>query len=256
MSKSTFPLPDFIEEAKRIVELAEKESVMLRIIGSVAFHIHCPKYSYLQEKLGREFTDLDFIGRKKQIKNIIKLIEKNGYTSDPNTLLLRRVLGRYKWIDETNNRFIDIFFDKLEMCHTIDFRSRLQLDSPTIPLADLLLEKLQIVKITEKDIIDTIMLLREHKFGHGENDTIDADYLMELLSDDWGFYHTATTNLKKIRDDFLHTYPDLTDKDKADIRTKITAILEHLDQSPKSSRWKKRATVGVTKRWYREVEDI
>ncbi len=60
---------------------------------------------------------------------------------------------------------VDVFYEKLDFCHAIYWKDRLETDSPTIPLAELLLEKMQIVQINEKDVIDTIMLLLEHPLG-------------------------------------------------------------------------------------------
>jgi len=82
------------------------------------------------------------------------------------------------------------------------FLKRLEIDYPTISLADLLLEKMQIVKLNEKDILDTIVMLREHDVGEGDKETINSDRVSGLLSDDWGFYYTVTTNLGKIKSAF------------------------------------------------------
>jgi len=60
---------------------------------------------------------------------------------------------------------IDIFYEKLDFCHVIYWKDRLDVDHPSIPLAEMLLEKMQIVQINEKDIIDTIMLLLEHSLA-------------------------------------------------------------------------------------------
>ena len=36
---------------------------------------------------------------------------------------------------------------------------------PTIPVTELLLSKLQIVKINEKDVVDVVLLLLDHPIG-------------------------------------------------------------------------------------------
>ena len=96
---------------------------------------------------------------------------------------------------------IEVFFDKLEMNHTISFNKRLEADSPTLPLSELLLQKTQIVKINEKDIKDIIVLLRAHDVGKRDNETINLEALAQAgLISDWGFYYTVTTNLQKVKD--------------------------------------------------------
>jgi hypothetical protein len=44
------------------------------------------------------------------------------------------------------------------MCYELDFRRRLTLDAQTLPVADLLLSKLQIIEMTERDVLDTLAI--------------------------------------------------------------------------------------------------
>ncbi|MDY6875426.1 MAG: hypothetical protein SWK90_04380 [Chloroflexota bacterium] len=50
----------FESELGRIIKASNGAGLMLRVIGSLAFQMHCPKYGYLQEALGRAYTDIDF----------------------------------------------------------------------------------------------------------------------------------------------------------------------------------------------------
>jgi hypothetical protein len=163
--------------------------------------------------------------------------------------------NRKVYQDEANNRSVDLFFDKLEMCHVIDFKNRLEMDSPTISLSDLFLQKVQICKINEKDIKDIIIMLREHEVSESEKEAVNLDYIAKLLSDDWGFWYTVTSNLKKVKS-FLADYKNLTDEDKADVSAKIDKSLKAIDDEPKSLKWKMRAKIGTKKRWYTEVEEL
>src|SRR5207237_5396907 len=93
---------------------------------------------------------------------------------------------------------VDIFMDELYYCHRIAFGGRLHVDSHTIPLAELLLEKMQIVELNEKDVKDTIVLLLEHDIGDGDDETVNGRLIADVLSDDWGFYHTVNMNLDRV----------------------------------------------------------
>lgn len=249
------PLPDFIQEAIGVVKLAEKRGIMLRVMGACAARLHCPKYGYLHKKLGRELTDIDLMSYSKFESEIEKFFEELGYSSREyiSRLWGRDMVRRHIYDDIKNRRVVDVFFDKLEMCHTIDFRGRLELDYPTITLADLFLAKMQIVKLTEKDVKDTILLLREHNVGEIDAETVNAKYIAKLLSRDWGFYYTITTNLNKVRD-FSKKYGALTKEDYNDVVTKIGELLQAIRKEPKSLRWKMRAKIGTRKKWYTEVE--
>ena len=114
---------------------------------------------------------------------------------------------------------------------------------------------MQIVKINEKDIKDTIVLLLEHEIGDSDGETINSKYIAKLLSKDWGFYYTVTTNLNKVRS-FLDRYEVLTSEQKSNASDKIDKLLEAVEKEPKSLGWKLRAKVGPAKKWYTEVEEV
>jgi hypothetical protein len=241
----------YVNEALKLVQEAEKRGIDLRVLGAVAFRIHCPEFIKLVDAMNRPLTDLDFIGYRKQRSDTIKMFKELGYTLDKEMLILGE---RLKFHSPSNGPDIDVFLDELRMSHTLVFKDRLKLDSPTIPLVDLLLEKMQIVQINEKDIKDTIVLLREHAVGNGEPQTIDSEHLSKLLSNDWGFYYTVTTNLKKVTE-FLPVYTALSEDDRKDVSSKVSALIEKIESAPKSAKWKMRATVGTKKKWYEDVEE-
>jgi hypothetical protein len=141
------------------------------------------------------------------------------------------------------------------MNHAIDFKNRLELDFPTISIADLLLEKMQIVQINEKDIKDTIILLREHPVGDSEKETINANYVASLLAEDWGFWYTTTNNLQKVQD-YINEITSLSTEDKTTVTSRLTELRNRLDTQPKTMKWKMRARIGPKKKWYTDVETI
>lgn len=242
----------FEEQAKTIVDAAEKRGIVLRCIGATAFRIHCPRFKDLHTKLGRELTDLDFMARGQQINEIVQLFQDIGYQKDPR--MHSFVVYQRGIFQHPETKLVaDVFFDKLSMCHTIDFKDRLALDSPTITLADLVLEKTQIVKINEKDMKDLAILFLEHDIGESEAEKVDGKYIRQLLSKDWGFYYTVTTNLKKARDR-LATYEPLDNSQRQQIAARIDRLLALIDSEPKSTSWKIRARIGPRKIWYNEVE--
>ena len=254
LSKYGNARPDFLEEANRIVDAAKNEGIILRLLGALAFNIHCPKFSYMQEMLGRSFTDIDFASYHQESSKINKLFVELGYQYD---VRVRTLFGsRLVFYDAGGtDRHCDVFLDKLEFCHDIDFEGRLDVDYPTIPLVELLLEKMQIVKLNEKDAIDTIMLLREHQIGGSDNETINADRLANLTARDWGLWKTITTNLENVRKT-AQSYQKLSEEDKKDVDVKITALRTRIDNEPKSRGWKMRARIGEKRKWYRDVDEL
>jgi len=241
-------------EGERIVNEGRMRNLHLRLLGAIAFQVRCPKYSYFTAKLHRELSDIDFAAYNRQRAQIEKMMREFGYADQPMVTALfgyRRLI----WDNQSNGLHVDIFFDKLEMNHDISFDGRLESEELTIPLVDMLLEKMQIVHINEKDIIDTIMLLREHSVGNPSPETVDTEYLARLLANDWGFYYTVTTNLNVVKSK-LSSYPELTQEDRDDVARKIEQLLENIENKPKTLAWKLRARVGAKSKWYKDVEDV
>ncbi len=241
-------------EASVILEDAKKKGVELRLMGALAVRTHCPRFSFVQDGLKRELSDIDFMAYRKQFQKINEFFQEIGYSAPDLALQYIHAGNRLFFYSKTNDIKVDIFLDKLEMCHTIDFRKRLEHDYPTITLADVVLEKLQIVKINEKDLIDTTILLREHNIGEDESETVDSKYISRILANDWGFYYTATVNLKKIKD-FAGQCKVMSNEDCRDVVSKIDNLLAIIEKEPKSIGWKVRSKIGTSKKWYNEVEE-
>src|SRR5208337_3186121 len=180
---------DFANEIKRIISEADERKIPLRIMGGAAIRMHCPKHEALYEKLKRTPKhDMDFVTYGKFRPLTRQLFIDLGY--EPYiSLMLTGATGRHRQIfnDKEGNKAIDVFLGKLEMCHVIDFEGRLEVDSPTVPLAELLLQKLQVVQTNEKDIQDAIILLSEHDIGKGDEEQVNGGYIAEILGNEWGF---------------------------------------------------------------------
>lgn len=248
---------DFFSERTRILDtlaLPENRHMILRLIGALAFRTHCPQYGYIQDSLGRVFTDIDFASYQEYFKDIVRLMAELGYEEDK---MVTRLFSEFRLLfhDPVYGRHIDIFFDKLDFSHIIPLKSRLEAEQLTLPLAELLLEKMQIAKINEKDLIDTVMLLREHPIGQTDQETINCQVVCGLLANDWGFWRTVTGNLS-LTYDYLDNYEQLSADDKKIVRDRIQELQERIEKTPKTTRWKLRARVGERVKWYKDVEEL
>ena len=241
----------FLEEAKAIIEPLNERGIPLRIIGALAFYHQCPGHRELYEKMQRAPTDIDFVGYSKHRKEIQSVLESRGYEGLERLNVLFGMKRQIYRHPETN-LYIDIFYDVLDMCHKVNFKGRLEFDPLTISLTDLVLEKMQIVHINEKDIKDTILLFLEHDLSDGDESKINATYIAEELSKDWGYYYTVTTNLKKCKT-FADNYDWLTDEDRRIVKDRIDRLLKTVEDKPKSRKWKLRAKIGTKKKWYQDV---
>jgi len=244
----------FESELKRIIKASDDTGVILRVIGSLAFQMHCSEYGYLQAAMGRAYTDIDFAAYRGQTKEIKALMAGLGYTENREVFIVSE--GERSIFDRAEvGLHVDVFYDKLDFCHTILWEGRLEIDSPSIPLAEMLLEKMQIVQINEKDIIDTIMLLLEHPFGAGDTETINIDRISKICGSDWGFWRTVSMNLDKVRQ-LAQGYEQLSKEQKKHVTSQVNLALDKMEKEPKSLAWKLRSRVGDRVRWYKEVDEV
>ncbi len=247
----------FIDERTRILEalaLPDNRAIILRLIGALAFRTHCPEFGYLQDALGRVFTDIDFASYQRFFPDIQRLMADLGYQEDK---MVSRLFGESRMLfhDPVYGRHIDIFFDQLRFSHKLPLAGRLEAEQLTLPLAELLLEKMQIVQINEKDLIDTIMLLREHAIGDSDAETVRAGIVTGLTSGDWGLWRTVTGNLALVKE-YLSRYPQLSADDRRVVAERVDDLRRRIDAAPKKVAWKVRARVGERIKWYEDVEEL
>jgi hypothetical protein len=269
----TIQTEQFLAESLAIIEAARRKNIIVRILGGFAIYVHsdkCPECRTLQLSLGRlgegkpPFTDLDLAGYNKQWKDVKNLFEKDCKLKPDRMVNALFGGNRLVYFHPESNFPIDVFFDKLEYSHDVSFgefkkNGRLELDYPTLNLADLVLEKLQIHQINKKDLIDILVLLLGHEVTQElKADCIDGGYIANILSDDWGFWYDATNNLKHAADLGKHFVSEQKiSHDSWHIMNKrldeLNKIIENREKTPT---WKIREKVGIKKPWYTEVSEI
>lgn len=247
-------LSHFFKDALTIIEAAKQKQIQLRLMGATAIYYQCPNSRNLTDAMNRPLTDLDFMTLSKYVRHIPDLFLSLGYEGNERVNALYG-LKRQIYTHPKNGRHVDVFVDKLTFCHEVDLTNRLEVDATTLTLADLLLEKLQIVKIGEKDVKDTIILLREHDLGDNDDRVVNMRYISKLLSDDWGFYYTLTMNLKKTRD-YIDSLSVIDSSEKELVKSRIDSLLASIEGERKSFKWRVRAKAGTTVKWYNDAEEV
>ena len=239
---------DVIAEAERIAAAAKETRVPVKLVGGAAVNLHSP--SSRRAPLKRKYGDLDFVAPSKQQGAVQKLFDALGYEGDRrfNTLNGHQ---RLLYLDGVNGRQVDVFIDRMKMCHVIELAGRLGHDGPTLTPVDLLISKLQVYEINMKDLVDSIALLLDHPVGDHDDDVIDATYLAKLTSDDWGLYRTLQLNTERVR----RAGKDL-EVDGARVNQRLDEIWSRIESQPKSLRWKMRARVGDRVSWYQLPEEV
>lgn len=239
------------DEARSLIEAADRAGLVLRLVGSAGIRLHGGEEEALLSKLRQTPKDIDFVCRKRDRNRLREFFESRGYEVDRNMLVAMEG-QRYLYRHGETGLKIDLFVDRLDFCHRIDLRHRLDRHPLSIPLDDLLLHKLQIVELTAGDLIDVGVLL----FLHDVDDGFDAGYIGGLLGSDWGFWRTATGNLEVIREHAERGgYADLGGNAGSIVAERCRALTCVIEAAPKSVRWKMRAKMGARAQWWNDVDD-
>lgn len=244
------PTTGLVAEGKRLTDLARQDGVLLRLLGGVAIQLRAATGAPLP--LLRTCGDLDLIVPSGRSRAVGRFLMDAGYTAHTAFNALngktRLVFGG---VDEQPK--VDVFVGDFSMCHGIPLSGRIEVDDATLTLVDLLLTKLQIVQLTEKDIRDVCLTLFRHDIEDSDGGAINAQRMASLCADDWGLWRTVTRNLVTCCQ-ALKGY-DLDPSIRNSIAQQLETLTGRVENEPKSRAWRWRAKVGERKRWYDLPED-
>ncbi len=147
-----------VADARRIIDAAREQGLVLRLIGGLAVRFHCETLDFCE----RDHGDIDLVGHRRDATRIATLFATLGLEENVHVRLATggRQLqfareGRHKqeWAPygQHNDDHVDVFLDTFKMDHTIDLTDRLDPEGYTITVSDVLLTKLQMARLNEKD---------------------------------------------------------------------------------------------------------
>ena len=249
-----------LDEGLRLVDAARSEGLTLRLLGGLAVREHCSTFELCE----RDYSDLDMIAPAKQARRLVALFAGFGYaenfdvsTATANAELqfvrpCRHGVGPGTGSAHTDDH-IDVFLDTFRMDHDIALVRRLEIEPYTISLSDLLLTKLQIFRLNEKDLRDIVALLGDVEVGEDDAPgVINGRYIGGLCADDWGLFYDVAMNLHRV-DERAATF-ELSDAQLACVRRGVMRLIAAIDAAPKSIRWRLRARVGTRRPWHNALD--
>jgi hypothetical protein len=243
---------DLSIEAERLLDEMEARKLDVRLLGGIAIRIALGDRYH--EALLRPHDDIDLITTKSDGSKVESALADLGW--EPNREFnaingARRLL----FYDPATGHKVDGFVDRFEMCHKLPLTDRFDHCSGTLSPADLLLTKLQVIELNSKDRGDCYALMLGFPVAEGTDDqAIDAAWIAELASSDWGLHHTLGLNYQRLREGVGE--PALDAEEQERILDSISQIEAVTDAAPKSRSWKMRDRIGERKRWYEEPEEI
>jgi hypothetical protein len=245
-------LSDLVFEMNRLIDAARANQIRLRAFGGLAIFAHSrnnPRFFH------RDSPDVDFMIPKNERHKLEPFFQQMGYSPNKQFNLLNG-LHRQIYYDTATGHRIDILVGDFEMCHKLPMDDRLDVDPVTIPLAELLLSKAQIVQLNRKDAFDIISLLLNNELGSESEGKIDLQRIAWLCSHNWGLYKTTSMNLRRVEEMLLAEGLELSKDDRELVLHRLRTIQTVLESAPKPVAWKFRNMIGTRLRWYSEVEEV
>ena len=245
------PLDDIVLEADRLLEAAAAEDVPVRLIGGLAVRMHVNG----DPVISREYKDIDLVTLKGRGKRVSEFMTAMGYEAD-RAFNATNGHRRLLYYDRPHARQVDVFVGAFEMCHSIPITERIELHPSAVPLAELLLTKMQIVELNAKDQADilTILYHRDVADDAGGGSAVNAARIAQLTATDWGLWRTTRMNVERTREALPGSA--LSPDQQAVVGERLDRLWERIESEPKSTKWKMRNRVGDKVRWYEEPEEV
>ncbi|HYM95841.1 MAG TPA: hypothetical protein VET26_00940 [Candidatus Sulfotelmatobacter sp.] len=241
-----------VAAGRAVVETAASRGLQVRLLGGVAIWLRA--HEEARKFLGRPYADLDLIAHRKESRKLRDLLSASGFLPD-DTFNALHGASRLLFYAADRSHQIDIFLDHFEMSHKFDFTRRMELEPLTMTAADLLLTKLQVGQLTEKDAVDTVMLVWSHEVGNRDAAAVlNLPVVADACAAEWGLFTTASDNLESL----LRLLPrqNMPEEARELVRERVTKIREAMELKPKGARWKMRARVGRRLPWHEMPEEV
>ncbi|MHA2143526.1 MAG: hypothetical protein ACXADF_18395 [Candidatus Thorarchaeota archaeon] len=235
-------------ESSRILEEGRKRGVVLKLVGGLAVHNHCAEHHFCDRSHG----DMDFVGLSSQYEDIVQSMNEVGYVENMSMTIAK---GGSRLLFEKPGELdhIDVFLDRIDIEHTVNLKDRLEIEEDTLSVSDLLLLKLTITRLNEKDLRDIITMVKDLNLGQDDSSgIINVAYIAELCARSWGLHHDVIASIRQTMD-FLPSY-SLPEGVASDTDRRLKSIEDAILARPKSLKWKLRAILGESVSWRREIE--
>jgi hypothetical protein len=246
-------------EAESLIAGATDAGMTVRIAGSMGIAMHCGEASAAMDAAKRRAKDIDVVVRHGDRARLRAWLEARGWGVDRDMLVAMEG-ERFAFRHAETGLDLDVFVERLQFCHTIELESRWTRHRTTLPIEDLLLQKLQIHELKPADAIDTAIVLSTHDVAAAgdepsdDGEEIDGGYVAAVLARDWGFHRDATANLERVAGAADGALP-IAAAGAARAREGAARLLAAIAAAKKSRGFRMRARVGDRMQWWEDVDE-
>ncbi len=229
------------------------EGISLRLFGSVAIRLHCPREKHLLDQFKRIPKDIDIVVMNEGRSNLRCMLDKD-WGEDMN-ISASTEGERLRFNRRNDGLCLDVSVNELRYSQVLPLKKRFSIDSPTLSVADLLLSKLQASSPTISDLADIAILLLEHTVGHIDDDEKNIDYIAEMAAQSWRWFHAIEVTARRVHA-FIVDWSVFTDSQKKVALGRLHDLTSRASSSTKTFYWHMRRIFGEAVPWYLPVSSM
>jgi hypothetical protein len=238
--------------AEQVLAEAATQQIKLKALGGIGCWLHANEHSPEAAPYLRDYGDVDLVMPSSASSKLAPFMKQVGL-APVESFNVNGGASRRMYIEPESGVQVDIFIGSFSMCHEVPLGDAAFAPDghPSLCATELLLTKLQVVQLSDKDANDAAALLAFHPIADSP-DTIEGRRLAGLLAGDWGLWRTVTGNLAKLRE---RADRDALPARASIVRQRVDELQALIDEAKKSFKWKARAKVGDRVLWYAEPDE-
>jgi hypothetical protein len=252
---------DFLAKlAKALIDGATEQKIELRTFGGIGVRTHCQGLggNALADRSYKNY-DLDLVADASRIPSVHRFMLGSGLDMADFGEYPGGEYRLYKWQRSGRTACtIDIYFGRLRFNHEVPSPYFDKDNEYTVPITQLLLSKLAIVELNEKDKIDIVSILAEHQLGNSAGkEILQIPILRKVWCRGWKSWGTARTCLLNVRAvrDYVRSL-SYAEELLGQVCEKLDDLEKLILQRPKSLSWKARDVFGAKIAWYDIVRPV
>ena len=226
----------------------------LRLLGGLGIRLHAT--GGMHPALARSYADIDLVCSRKAGRDTSRFLVSAGYEANERFNAMNGS-ERMIFYDRPNRRHVDLFVGGFRMCHALPLADRLDRDSPRrCPRPSCCSTKLQVVQLNAKDA------QRHHRrccstttWPSTTTTPSTRAYVARAAGGRLGtLAHQPRLARAHARDRSRRA--SLSAEEQARVQDRAERLWERVEREPKGLRWRSRARIGDSKRWYDEPDEI
>lgn len=244
-------LQSLLDVAVSVINTLAARRIVARLFGGLSIEVIAPWKDIFG--IDRPVKDIDIIVPRSSMITAMDVLSIDGWKMNGRNQRINSGILVCA-IDNTSGTRLDMYADPVILNQTLYFGQRLRILEKTLTPVDLLISKLQIVNITDRDLDDICALAGGCQVAAVDSpSTLNAERLKIICSNSWALQYTSIGNLDAA-ERRAGTHRDIQEERLARILQNVSLLRNICTDCPKSWTWRLRAKIGPLLPWYEQID--